>query len=323
MKSLLTLTFFFSFSLVFSGDFGAISGRVVDSVTGNPIAGANVLAMMRHNCGGRAVTNQNGEYTIPNLRPGFYRVTASASNYLRKVYPDPVLVEAGQTTENINFALAPYQAPPGSGSISGRVVDSVTGNPIVSANVSACGPSCGHAFTGENGEYLIESLLPGEYRVTARARGYLPRAYPERVVVYANQTTPNINFALPPYQTPPPPPGTGSISGRVVDKTTGEPIAGAIVSARRRARRGMGRAITGQDGTYRIENLPAGEYQVSAMARGYEPQVYFELVIVRENQNTPDINFFLNPRSNERERNRRREMEKNCRREIGIRKEVK
>ncbi len=298
MKHLIALVL--SFGLLafgFSQEYGAISGVVTDSVSGNPIAGANVCAMTRHG-GGRAVTNQNGEYVIQNLRPGYYRVTASAPNYFPKHYPDSVLVVDGQTTPNINFALAPYELPQ-RGGISGIVTDSITGNPIAGANVSACGPSCGHAVTNQNGEYLIENLLPGDYRVNASARGYLTKHYPERVRVEPNQITPNINFALAPHQ-PPPPRERGSISGMVTDETTGEPIAGAMVIARGMRRRIFGRAMTRQDGTYTIENLMPGEYRVTASARGYHHETYPELVIVYPRQNTPDINFALTPHGEER-----------------------
>lgn len=291
-------------SFTLANGYGAISGMITDSVSGAPIAGATVRAMMQQGSGGMAVTNQNGEYTIQNLRPGFYRVTASAANYLCKHYPELVQVISGQTTPNINFALVPYSPPPRSGGISGLVTDSVTGQPIPNALVKACGPTCGQGRTNENGEYLIENLAPGDYRVTASAYGYKASRYPDLVRVEENRITPNINLILVPYQQPPP--ARGSISGRVIDKQTGEPIAGAFVSAMpRRRMRGMGRVITGPDGTYRIENLLPGEYQVMANARGYEPEVYPERVMVYGGQDTPNINFALTPRAEKnRERNR-------------------
>jgi protocatechuate 3,4-dioxygenase beta subunit len=302
MKHFLALTLVLWLGFTLAGEMGGISGIVTDSVSGQPIAGATVRAMMRQGMGGMAVTNQNGEYTIQNLRPGFYRVTASAPNYLSKHYPEMVEVVAGQITPDINFALVPYTPPPPPqrGGISGVVTDSITGAPIPNAWVSACGPSCGHALTDENGEYLIGNLLPGNYRVTASASGYRPKRYPEMVEVISGQITPNINFALASYQQPPP--ARGSISGLVIDKNTGEPIAGTYILAMRRRMRGMGRAITGPDGTYQIENLLPGEYQVMARHPDYLPEVYPELVVVREGQNTPDINFALTPRPKEGKR---------------------
>lgn len=313
MRYIISLLLIGGLSLILASEFGAISGIVTDSLTGQPIAGATVRAMMRQGSGGMAVTNQNGEYTIQNLRPGFYRVTASATNYLCKHYPELVPVVSGQTTPNINFALVPYYPPPRRGGISGLVTDSVTGEPIPNARVQACGPTCGQAITNANGEYLIENLAPGDYRVSASAYGYRASRYPDLVRVEENRITPNINFLLVRSQQPP---GRGSISGTVIDKTTGQPLPGAFVRAiPRRRMRGMGRAITGTDGTYLIENLLPGEYRVMANARGYEPEIYPEWVIVYEGQNTPNINFALIPRGQKNtERNRQKNEEKNINR---------
>jgi protocatechuate 3,4-dioxygenase beta subunit len=301
---ILTTALFFSF--LYAGN-GAISGTVTDSITGLPIANAQVNARKINGPGGGwAVTDENGYYIIQNLAPGLYTVTAHACNYYPKHYPEPVEVVAGQTTSDINFQLKPYTPPPPGerGSISGVVTDSLTGSPIANATVKACGPSCGWGRTNENGEYLIENLIPGEYQVTATAWNYFPKRYPERVVVNAGQNTPNINFQLVPRLLPPPR-GTGSISGVVLDSLTNQPIANAVVVAMlhlNRRPRLLGRAITNENGEYTIENLPTGDYVVIARAMNYYPKRYPELVHVENGQNTPDINFLLVPREKERNR---------------------
>ncbi len=300
--SLVFITLFL-FSFLYAG-VGAISGIVTDSITGNPIPNARVNACkINGHGGGMAVTDENGYYIIQNLAPGLYNVTCHAQNYYPKRYPEPVEVVDGQTTTDINFALRPYTPPPPGerGSISGIVSDSLTGNPIANARVNACGPSCGWAITNENGEYTIENLIPGEYRVTANAMNYFPKRYPERVTVYPNQNTPDINFQLVPRI----PRGTGSISGVVLDSLTNEPINNAQVVAMLRLGTGprrpmiVGRAVTNENGEYTIENLPTGDYIVICRAFNYYPKRYPELVHVENGQNTPDINFLLVRRSQE------------------------
>lgn len=299
----------FLFSFLY-GDVGAISGIVTDSITGAPIPNAYVNARkINGHGGGMAVTDENGYYIIQNLVPGLYTVTCHAQNYYPKHYPEPVEVVDGQTTTDINFALRPYTPPPPNerGSISGVVTDSLTGNPIANARVKACGPSCGFAITNENGEYIIENLMPGEYRVTCNAMNYFPKRYPERVTVEPNQNTPDINFQLVPRV----PRGTGSISGVVLDSLTNEPIANAQVVAiltlgriPRIPRGGIvGRGVTNENGEYTIENLPTGDYFVICHAASYYPKKYPELVHVENGQNTPDINFLLVRRSKEEENN--------------------
>lgn len=290
----------FLFSFIYANE-GAISGVVTDSITGNPIPNARVNArrINGHGCG-TAVTDENGYYIIQNLAPGLYRVTACAQNYYPKHYPNPVEVIDGQTTTDINFALRPY-TPNERGSISGRVTDSITGNPIANVRVNACGPSCGQAITNENGEYIIENLIPGDYRVNATAPNYFPKRYPEMVTVYPNQNTPDINFQLVPRFMPPPR-GTGSISGVVLDSLTNQPIANAQVVAMLRLHRRpriIGRGTTNENGEYLIENLPTGDYIVIARALNYYPKRYPELIHVEDGQNTPNINFLLIPRSQE------------------------
>lgn len=297
----------FLFSFIYAGE-GAISGIVTDSITGNPIPNARLNARkINGHGGGMAVTDENGYYIIQNLPPGSYMVNCCAPNYYPKHYPNPVEVIAGQTTTDINFALRPYTPPPPPGergSISGIVTDSITGNPIPNTRVTACGPSCGQAITNENGEYIIENLLPGQYRVNANAPNYFPKRYPEMVTVYPNQNTSNINFQLVPRFAPPR--GTGSISGVVLDSLTNEPIANAQIIAMLhlgRRPRIVGRGITDAEGKYIIENLPTGDYLVIARAFNYYPKRYPELVHVENGQNTPNINFLLAPR-NQENRNR-------------------
>lgn len=82
----------------------------------------------------------------------------------------------------------------------------------------------------------------------------------------------------------------GGISGRVVNARTGDPIEDALVVAQ--GRNDAGRAATNARGVYEIEDLEAGDYAVTAMARGYETARYPRPVTV-ERGITTDINFRL------------------------------
>jgi hypothetical protein len=72
---------------------GTISGTVTDEGTGMPIVGASVSTQP-----GTAIvtTDAQGSYTISDVLPGFYTVTASASGYTEDSVN--VSVTAGQTT---------------------------------------------------------------------------------------------------------------------------------------------------------------------------------------------------------------------------------
>jgi uncharacterized protein (DUF2141 family) len=298
MKKLLALLFSIALATtLFAQTTGSIAGIVTDSATGAPIRGAMITACASNMCGGRAITDSTGTYTILNLAAGNYIVVAHARMYRSQRYPDTVAVVTGQTTPNINFVLTGYTPPPppNPGSISGVVTDSATGLPIAGANVMARDRRIvRRAITGTDGSYTITNLRAGAYRVMANKQGYQPNMYPDPVILAVGQAVTGINFALVQGQVPPPP-GTGSISGTVINVGTQQPIANATVHAWRQNICG-GMARTGPDGTYTIPNLLSGNYQMSASAMGFMPQTYPDPVTVVENQNTPNINFALQPR---------------------------
>ncbi|HEX7401886.1 MAG TPA: carboxypeptidase-like regulatory domain-containing protein, partial [candidate division Zixibacteria bacterium] len=138
---LLVLLLSLSFLLVLPGlvlaQYGTISGLVTDAQTGLPITGAHVLAM-GIDCHASGWSDSNGFYTIPHLQPGAYVVRASAFGYQEQIYPDSIIVMAGQNTPDIDFALTPGSSG-GTGSISGRVTDEVTNNPIIMAEIRLSG----------------------------------------------------------------------------------------------------------------------------------------------------------------------------------------
>lgn len=61
---------------------GLISGKLVNSVTGRPVAGANVFySSSTSNLAGAAVSDASGLYYLPLLSPGFYEIRVTAPQY--------------------------------------------------------------------------------------------------------------------------------------------------------------------------------------------------------------------------------------------------
>src|SRR5260370_21721825 len=61
---------------------GLISGRLVDSVTGKPIAGVDVgYWSSTSNLAGAGASDASGYYYLPLLSPGFYRIRVTAPSY--------------------------------------------------------------------------------------------------------------------------------------------------------------------------------------------------------------------------------------------------
>jgi protocatechuate 3,4-dioxygenase beta subunit len=250
-----------------------IRGTVTDLGTGNPIEGAlvrsyDVNSWHHHRW---ALTDANGDYEI-ETRPGEYRVTAVAEGYLLEEYPSNVIVPETGFVEDIDFALTGFSF----GSISGTVTDT-SGAPLEYVRVIArmydswFGRS---ARTDEFGDYTIENLLPGDYRVHAYKWGFEPEVYPDTVEVPDGGNVVDIDFIM-----TPPLPDDGVISGTVTDDSTGSPIEGASLIAIGH-RHGpwhhfiVRRVFTDANGDYMFDNLPHIPFKIHAHADGYMGEFY-------------------------------------------------
>ena len=200
---------------------GAVTGRVYDAATLQPLGGVMVLARQAANGQGvtpTPTTGIDGSYRI-NLLPGQYKLLARSSAHLQEWYngvenidaATPVTVNLRQITSGIDFYL---NRP---GSISGRVMKDDGITPIAGANVYAFPVNAGINGNGKNtapdGTYTIDGLMPGDYAVFVTATGHVSASRPASVVGTAN--TPNINFSLEAY------PYTVIIVGQGVVGSTG------------------------------------------------------------------------------------------------------
>lgn len=86
-----------------TGGNGSISGIVYDKSTSQPIAEAKVFI----DCHRYVYTNENGEYTLPNLADGSYRLKASKEGYCCATWPEPIVISGGNAVTGIDFLLVP------------------------------------------------------------------------------------------------------------------------------------------------------------------------------------------------------------------------
>ena len=161
------------------------------------------------------------------------------------------------------------------GTISGTVTDSITGNPIEGATVTDGTRS---DTTDASGNYTIENVPVDTFTITVSISDYLPLSV-DGVVVTANDTS-LVDFQL--VKVP-----TGTISGTVTDAATGNPVQGAIVS------NGTDADTTDAGGNYIMEGLLLDIYTISASASGYMP-LSMDGVVVTEND-TSTADFQLTP----------------------------
>lgn len=174
----------------------------------------------------------------------------------------PIPQASGATGLPISFlALAPMPqatAPDEPGSISGRIFDGMTGQPLASIGVIVYGqgPTIS-ATTDSSGEYKLEGLRPGRQTVAIRSSREHSYSGSRAVTVKAGERAGPLDFRL--FPNP-------SISGRITDEND-EPIEGAEVSLLSRSYfagevRYHRKALTRSDdqGAYRVEygNWSAG-----------------------------------------------------------------
>jgi thermitase len=220
---------------------GSIAGTVADAANGSSIVGATVSDGTR-----TATTDAAGEYTITDVPPGSYEVTASKAGYQSSSLTVDVL---SGTTAVADFSLDEVIVP---GSITGSVTDAEDGSPIVGAMVT---DGVRTATTDAAGEYTIADVPPGSYEVTASKAGY--QGSSSTVTVLSGGTA-VANFSLHEVIVP------GSITGSVTDAEDGAPIFGATVSD------GIRTTTTDATGEYTIADVPPGTYEVTASKAGYE-----------------------------------------------------
>jgi len=181
------------------------------------------------------------------------------------------------------------------GQIEGYVVRAGTNEPLADARVtirrtgnagqtplppqeSELAPDSPQAITTDSqGHFIIESLDPGSYQLSAAKNGFARQVYGERaperpgkaLAVSAGQLLKDVTFRLVP---------TGAVSGRVTDER-GEPIPGILVQLLRSNYDARGRRMfqtvsstrANERGEYRMYLITPGRFFVSAAPAGASP----------------------------------------------------
>lgn len=273
-----------------------------------------------------AITDENGYYRIENIPVGAYYAAAAYQGLGHTV--QEVVIEEGAELE-VNFVIEgwtpptpPPPPPQGSAVMFGLVTD-VDGNPVAGAFVALFPPPQPpswffsgsyqppqpppippfHAITDENGAYRIEGIPAGTYLAHAAKCGV---GHAEQEVTFEEGAELEVNFVLQGGPPTPPPQGSAVMFGVVTD-AEGNPLAGAFVALfppmpqplfglrgdhrpPQRPPRPPFHAITDENGAYRIEGIPAGEYVARAVYRGLG---YAEQPVAFEEGQELEVNFVI------------------------------
>jgi len=197
---------------------GSISGRFTDQ-NGQAIAGGNVnLSDMDGNFVTHADTDDSGAYAFPALPATSYKIEFATPDFGRVQYArgkltietaDPIVVEGGQNTVVDEQLLA-------LGAIRVRARDAANGEVI--RNICVLFGE-GSVCDNGSGEVLIENVPPGQQFIIVESSEARYFGADAEVTVAPGQTT-EITVTMR---------RAATINTRVLDRVTGEPVAGACV----------------------------------------------------------------------------------------------
>ena len=159
----------------------AIEGMVINAQTGEPLKKAQIT-LSRMESGARnfgATTDANGRFTLANLDPGRYRLSARRNGFGRQDFrqinrgqaPSVLTLEPRQRLRDLVLRLMPATV------VSGRVTDE-DGEPLANVRIMAMRytyfqgrrqlmPAGGGAQTDDLGQYRLHSLARGRYYISA------------------------------------------------------------------------------------------------------------------------------------------------------------
>jgi hypothetical protein len=226
-------------------------------------------------------TDIDGNFAANGLPAGSYRVAVTKTGFVQ-LAPTTIDLPAPP------FAIATITLQRGA-VITGRILYA-SGIPApdtaVSLSESPNVPSV-VITTDDRGVFRFHTLKPGAYIL--RGPGvYYPNAADESLAepvrVGVGETI-DVQLVMPEAsalfnapEKPPLPPdpmatGTSIIAGRLTDAETRAPIAGARLAATLKSTE-IRHAESADDGTFVLDRLPAGSYQITATAYGYARAVY-------------------------------------------------
>jgi len=286
---------------------GAVSGRVTNAATGQPITGLSMNVNAFVNGGlrplGTVSTNSSGVYRFSGLATGTYFVSTGVGNsgYMNEVY-DNILCPLGcnsiqsgteipvavrQTTDNRDFALTT------GGVITGTITTVSNGAPLQNVTVTAVTRVGANlltrsATTNASGVYRLAGLPAGTYWLyTSNAGFYVNEIFNDipcfgvgcsntaaatlgaPIVVASGATVANQNFALV---------EGGFVTGTIHDSVTNDVIVGQTVELSMQSGSGttfVTSTVTNPTGYFSFAGVTAGTYFLNTSgSTGYQNEIY-------------------------------------------------
>jgi protocatechuate 3,4-dioxygenase beta subunit len=232
-----------------------ISGTVSDTQTpAQPIADATIT-YTGANGSGSTTSNAGGAYTLSNVRPGTYTVTAAATGFTS---PAPQLATVtANTVATANVSLT------ATSSISGGVFDTQTpAQPVVGATVTYAGTNgntaAGTTTTNSSGDFAFSGVSPRTYTLAGTDSAYTSPS-PQTVLVTAgNAAIETVSMTA-----------NSGITG-TLDDSGSQPVFYATVTyTGTGSDTASGSTTTDINGDYAFGGVSPGTYTVAVADTGY------------------------------------------------------
>jgi hypothetical protein len=242
-----------------------ISGRVTSA--GTPIAGAQVhLALQRSANFSNPTTDADGFYTMNGLAEGDHTIEFQKTGFV--VLHKPVTITAGKDLR-LDAELDPGRE------LRGRVVDH-SGQPVVAANIATIagdgGPLAMVASDGD-GNFVLQGLADGRYKVSARKNGFVSGEAGDVVVPQAASLTLTMESGA-------------TINGRVTGIPP-EQFTRVVVTASGNTSRNQ--TYVDVSGNFALTGMPDGRVRVDAFLEGNAQRRNATKTIMIENGVAPPV----------------------------------
>lgn len=268
-----------SVELFLSPNPGAVQGTVRDAATSQPIP--DTLVRVVNNQGTIIAfihTDSNGFYYLGGLAPGDYTVVAVNPLYQTGFAETMILPNV---TNTVNFSLQSNPA-----TLSGLVFDAVDQSPlpgtVIEVRLAGTNILVRRVTSDENGRYFISGLPAGTFDVIAELQNY---SLSTNTVFLTAGESEILNIPMRPFP--------ASVTGTVFDATTQLPIAGALVRLLiQNTDIEVTSTLTSSDGTYSLDNIAPGQYNLIFSAEGYGNAVSQVILVANE---VEVVDAFLDP----------------------------
>lgn len=246
------------------GAAGTLTGRVVDDAGGAPVTQFTVAVQTRmflvvdRPVRTEDVADPDGAFRLTGLGPGSFTLLASAEGYSNR--EQSVAIEPGAMTDVGEVRLARGAAVAGTvrdeqgGAIAGALVRRVRGGMLDNPVLTMMLGGDVQARSDEQGRFELDGLPPGGLQLVADARGFAGNRS-ERLEVTAGQRLEGVAIVLD---------HGGGIDG-VLRVGPGERPEDFAILAQEVSTQHSADTVAAPDGTFRIDNLEPGRYQVQAM----------------------------------------------------------